>query len=111
MQGVTRRSLVQLRVHDGAKRRQGFVDRFPDSPLLNVLVVMPVDVAGTSYVLPRDFRKPCLEGRRQPPRRFGNDFEAARRRVKGLIVAKETIKVEAINKAHRSGNVVAYVLQ
>src|SRR5271170_225581 len=87
------------------------MDRRPDSMLLNVLVAVPVDVARTGNLLPRDFGKPFLERRRQIARRFGNNFEAARRGVKGLVVGKEAVEVEAVNKAYRAGNVVADVLQ
>ncbi len=47
----------------------------------------------------------------QTPRRLGYDFEATGRGVKGLIVGKEGVEVEAVNKAHRAGDVVPYVLQ
>ena len=86
------------------------MNRFPDSPLLNVFVVMSVDAAGTGNILPGDFGKPFLECGRQSPRRLGNNFETARSGVESFVVAKEAVKIEAMNETHGASNVVAYVL-
>lgn len=43
------------RLHDGAQRRQGFVDRLPDAAFEDVFVIVAVDAAGTRNCLPGDF--------------------------------------------------------
>ena len=62
-------------------------------------------------VLPWNFRKPRLEGRRQAAGSFRDDFEAARRRVKSLVVSEKAVKVETVDEAHDAGDVVADILQ
>ena len=74
------------------------MNRRPNAPLLNVLIAVTVDAASARNLLPGDFGKPLFESGRQTARRLGNDFKAARRRVKGLVVGKECVEVETVTK-------------
>ena len=80
-------------------------------PRGNVLVVMAIDVARSSHILPCNRRVPRLEVVRQAAGRFGNDLQAAGDGIDRARVGLERLAVESRGEADGEVNVMRDVAQ
>ena len=96
-------------LNDNSQGRQVSLDRFPDISRGDVLIIMPIDIARTRHLFPRDCRMPELQVIRQAARRFGNDFEAAGDSIDGTRIGNKARASEPQDKALCQINVMQNV--
>src|SRR5258707_34741 len=78
---------------------------------LNPLVVVAVDVPGSSHLLPSDTRMPRLQVIRQTSRRLGDDFKAARDSKYVQLVVLEALKCMPMCEPFGKVDMAEYVAQ
>ena len=79
----------------------------PNQELTYIFVVMPVDVARPSHLDPRNIRVPRLHVIGQSPRRFGDDLQGPRHRIKEKLIVAEGVEIDALGESARKPDVVA----
>jgi hypothetical protein len=80
--------------------------RPPDQALTDVFVVMPVGISCPGHLDPRNIRVPRLHVIGKSPRRFGNDLQRPRHRIKEQPIVPEGIVIDAFHKGVRKPDVV-----
>jgi hypothetical protein len=83
----------------------------PNEAPTHILVVMPVDIASPGHLIPWNIRVPCLHVIREPPRRFGDDFQSPRHGIKDKVIVAETVVIEATDESARKMDVVPDIKQ
>ena len=71
------------------------VDRVPYDARGDIFVIVAVNISGAGHLAPRDIGMARLDGLRETPGRFGNDFETADRRKKAAQILRENREIHA----------------
>ena|SRR5665213_919921 len=85
--------------------------RPPNQALTDVFIVMPVDVASPGHLDPRNIRVPRLYIIGKSPRRFGNDLQSPRHRIKEKLIVPEGIVIDGFDESARKPDVVTDIKQ
>lgn len=74
----------------------------------NILVVMPIEIAGVCDLAPRNIAMTCLYFIGQATRCLGDNLQATSYRIERALVRRESLIGNALNETMRQGCVVRY---
>src|ERR1700722_3481215 len=83
----------------------------PNEELEYTFVVVPVDVAAPGHLDPRNIRVPRLHVIGKSPRRFGDDLQSPRHRIKEKLIVAEGGEIDAFDESAGKPDVVTDIEQ